>query len=264
VAESSSNSPADTTVNKNAEDNKENNNSNDDTDNFDTPTASSAKRSGGAAAAAKESNQDEQVEEADSKDKQARDLAHGLLRTLSKSSKSNLFKKFLAGCVNSKLKEGLRSAKGAKPPAKKSENVDEDDDDVEDLLDDAELDEDSEEDETEDEDEDDDDDDDDEDEDEDGEEAEDAQGGEEEEEDEDEEEDYDSAAGYGQESRPGFDSGCTAVVALLANNKDLYVANAGDSRCIVCREGKAIDMSVDHKPEDDIERQRIFKGNVTC
>lgn len=36
---------------------------------------------------------------------------------------------------------------------------------------------------------------------------------------------------------PGSDSGCTAVVALLQGNK-LYVANAGDSRCIVCRNGK--------------------------
>ncbi len=42
--------------------------------------------------------------------------------------------------------------------------------------------------------------------------------------------------------QPGNDSGCTAVVALIRGNK-LYVANAGDSRCIVCREGKAIEMS---------------------
>lgn len=35
---------------------------------------------------------------------------------------------------------------------------------------------------------------------------------------------------------PGSDSGCTAVVALLKENK-IYVANAGDSRCVVCRNG---------------------------
>lgn len=46
---------------------------------------------------------------------------------------------------------------------------------------------------------------------------------------------------------PGKDSGCTAVVALLRGN-ELYVANAGDSRCVVSRNGTAIDMSVDHKP----------------
>ncbi|KAF5283184.1 hypothetical protein FQR65_LT02696 [Abscondita terminalis] len=63
---------------------------------------------------------------------------------------------------------------------------------------------------------------------------------------------------------PGSDSGCTAVIALLRENQ-LYVANAGDSRCIVSRNGKAIDMSVDHKPEDELESQRIIKagGKVT-
>lgn len=63
---------------------------------------------------------------------------------------------------------------------------------------------------------------------------------------------------------PGQDSGCTAVVALLRGN-ELYVANAGDSRCILCRDGKAIEMSFDHKPEDDIERERIINagGKVT-
>ncbi|EAA11252.5 AGAP006171-PA [Anopheles gambiae str. PEST] len=63
---------------------------------------------------------------------------------------------------------------------------------------------------------------------------------------------------------PGKDSGCTAVVALL-HGKDLYVANAGDSRCVVCRNGKALEMSFDHKPEDTVEYQRIEKagGRVT-
>ncbi|XP_074036342.1 probable protein phosphatase CG10417 isoform X2 [Leptinotarsa decemlineata] len=79
-----------------------------------------------------------------------------------------------------------------------------------------------------------------------------------EEEDEDEEDEQDVALGDGFE-KPGSDSGCTAVVAVLREN-ELYVANAGDSRCIVCRNGKAIEMSLDHKPEDDIERQRIEKA----
>lgn len=63
---------------------------------------------------------------------------------------------------------------------------------------------------------------------------------------------------------PGKDSGCTAVVCLL-QGRDLYVANAGDSRCVISRSGQAIEMSIDHKPEDDEEASRIIKagGRVT-
>ncbi|CAG2112320.1 unnamed protein product [Medioppia subpectinata] len=63
---------------------------------------------------------------------------------------------------------------------------------------------------------------------------------------------------------PGYDSGCTAVVALLKGS-ELFVANAGDSRCVVSRNGRAIEMSIDHKPEDELERNRVEKagGKVT-
>lgn len=47
--------------------------------------------------------------------------------------------------------------------------------------------------------------------------------------------------GFFMREEPGSDSGCTAVVALLQGNK-LYVANAGDSRCIVCRNGKYLPL----------------------
>ncbi|CAN8007081.1 unnamed protein product, partial [Ixodes pacificus] len=62
----------------------------------------------------------------------------------------------------------------------------------------------------------------------------------------------------------GYDSGCTAVVALV-RGRTLVVANAGDSRCVVCRSGKAVDMSLDHKPEDATELSRICRagGRVT-
>lgn len=86
---------------------------------------------------------------------------------------------------------------------------------------------------------------------------------EEDEDEEDEDFDIEGNQGAGLESRPGYDSGCTAVVALLKDNKQLYVANAGDSRCVVCRDGKAVDMSADHKPEDDLERERIEKAGGT-
>lgn len=82
---------------------------------------------------------------------------------------------------------------------------------------------------------------------------------------EDEDEDgLDDAFMNSMETGPGKASGCTAVVALLVD-RDLYVANAGDSRCIVCRSGKVVEMSFDHKPEDQIEFQRIRKagGRVT-
>merc|ERR1712110_414967 len=81
--------------------------------------------------------------------------------------------------------------------------------------------------------------------------------------DEDEEDDEEYIGGDFNED-PGNDSGCTAVVALLVG-RELYVANAGDSRCVVCRDGKATEMSYDHKPEDELERTRINKagGRVT-
>ncbi|XP_035436402.2 uncharacterized protein LOC118266893 isoform X3 [Spodoptera frugiperda] len=85
--------------------------------------------------------------------------------------------------------------------------------------------------------------------------------GEEEEDDELEAEssDDDGEEDISMNEEPGNDSGCTAVVALL-RGKELFVANAGDSRCIICREGKAIDMSIDHKPEDAPELERITKA----
>lgn len=65
--------------------------------------------------------------------------------------------------------------------------------------------------------------------------------------------------------QPGFDSGCTACAAII-RGRELFVANVGDSRCVVYRDGKAIDMSLDHKPEDDPEAARIIRagGRVTA
>ena len=42
-------------------------------------------------------------------------------------------------------------------------------------------------------------------------------------------------------------TGCTANVLLITPDK-FYVANAGDSRSVLCRSGKCIDLSEDHKP----------------
>lgn len=44
------------------------------------------------------------------------------------------------------------------------------------------------------------------------------------------------------------------------------MANAGDSRCVLCRDGQAVELSLDHKPEDEPEMERIVKagGKVTA
>eukprot|EP00545_Synedropsis_sp_CCMP1620_P005061 CAMPEP_0119010196 /NCGR_PEP_ID=MMETSP1176-20130426/4852_1 /TAXON_ID=265551 /ORGANISM="Synedropsis recta cf, Strain CCMP1620" /LENGTH=455 /DNA_ID=CAMNT_0006962823 /DNA_START=46 /DNA_END=1410 /DNA_ORIENTATION=- len=55
--------------------------------------------------------------------------------------------------------------------------------------------------------------------------------------------------------------GSTAVAVALHQGEDgsrtLVSANVGDSRAILCRHGKAVDMTRDHKPNDERERARI-------
>uniref|UniRef100_A0A2I3RJQ6 protein-serine/threonine phosphatase n=2 Tax=Homininae TaxID=207598 RepID=A0A2I3RJQ6_PANTR len=84
------------------------------------------------------------------------------------------------------------------------------------------------------------------------------------EEDDEEEEEEMMVPGMEGKEEPGSDSGTTAVVALI-RGKQLIVANAGDSRCVVSEAGKALDMSYDHKPEDEVELARIKNagGKVT-
>jgi len=63
----------------------------------------------------------------------------------------------------------------------------------------------------------------------------------------------------------GVESGATAVVAVVGHGS-VVVANAGDSRAVLCRaKGRAYDLSVDHKPEDPLELARIHGagGSVT-
>ncbi|XXG58625.1 hypothetical protein AAC387_Pa04g0893 [Persea americana] len=57
----------------------------------------------------------------------------------------------------------------------------------------------------------------------------------------------------------GPTSGCTSCVAIIRNNQ-LIVANAGDSRCVLSRKGQAYNLSRDHKPELEVERERILKA----
>ncbi|KAI8322613.1 PP2C-domain-containing protein [Martensiomyces pterosporus] len=55
-------------------------------------------------------------------------------------------------------------------------------------------------------------------------------------------------------------SGCTAVGALLTKDGTVYCGNAGDSRCIISTKGRAIALSSDHKPTNEVEFNRITSG----
>ncbi|RDD43318.1 Protein phosphatase 1G [Trichoplax sp. H2] len=78
-------------------------------------------------------------------------------------------------------------------------------------------------------------------------------------------EDTDECAGEFRDVNDAFEykedvavsSGTTAVVAVI-HKDELIVANAGDSRCILCRNGVALPMSLDHKPTDSPEKERIL------
>ena len=58
------------------------------------------------------------------------------------------------------------------------------------------------------------------------------------------------------------DQGCTATVCLLSladpTSPMLYCANAGDSRSILVRNGRAVPLSIDHKPSLPAERRRVI------
>ncbi|GKU93090.1 hypothetical protein SLEP1_g6718 [Rubroshorea leprosula] len=59
--------------------------------------------------------------------------------------------------------------------------------------------------------------------------------------------------------------GSTAVTAILINGQKLVVANVGDSRAVICRNGVATQLSVDHEPSKEkrmIERRGGFVSNL--
>ena len=62
----------------------------------------------------------------------------------------------------------------------------------------------------------------------------------------------------GDEEPPECSAGTTSVVAFLHGGQ-LYVANAGDSRAVLCRAGGVAEaLSEDHKPTNEGEKARIL------
>jgi protein phosphatase 1G len=55
------------------------------------------------------------------------------------------------------------------------------------------------------------------------------------------------------------DIGATALVAAVERDH-IVVANGGDSRAVLCRGGRAMDLSQDHKPNLPAERERIARA----
>ncbi|XP_071715735.1 probable protein phosphatase 2C 9 [Rutidosis leptorrhynchoides] len=59
--------------------------------------------------------------------------------------------------------------------------------------------------------------------------------------------------------------GSTAVTAILIDGRKLWVANVGDSRAVLSKRGKAIQMSIDHEPNMErgsIENKGGFVSNM--
>ncbi|KAL7129517.1 hypothetical protein ABFS83_13G072200 [Erythranthe nasuta] len=57
--------------------------------------------------------------------------------------------------------------------------------------------------------------------------------------------------------------GSTAVTAILINCHKLVVANVGDSRAVICKNGVAKQLSVDHEPEKERDTIENKGGFVT-
>ena len=56
-----------------------------------------------------------------------------------------------------------------------------------------------------------------------------------------------------------YQAGCTACVALVTQT-EIYVANAGDTRCVIAANNKAKNLSTDHKPDMIQEKRRVERG----
>jgi len=68
-----------------------------------------------------------------------------------------------------------------------------------------------------------------------------------------------------EEFKTGKDFSGTTVNLAMICEEQIVCANAGDTRCVVSKDQKAIDLSQDHKPSHSEERERIIRagGHVT-
>lgn len=55
-------------------------------------------------------------------------------------------------------------------------------------------------------------------------------------------------------------AGCTANVVLIVEN-EVFIANAGDSRAVIGEDKSFKELSIDHKPDLESEKNRIIKAN---
>jgi Leucine-rich repeat (LRR) protein/serine/threonine protein phosphatase PrpC len=70
------------------------------------------------------------------------------------------------------------------------------------------------------------------------------------------------AAIHAEIVKRSIQDGSAALVAVLQTQaRKLHVANAGDSRAVLCRGGQIVPLTVDHKPESLQERERIRRAN---
>lgn len=49
------------------------------------------------------------------------------------------------------------------------------------------------------------------------------------------------------------------MTAIVVDGVDMWIANIGDSRAVVCESGTANQLTVDHEPHTTNERKRIEK-----
>ena len=63
--------------------------------------------------------------------------------------------------------------------------------------------------------------------------------------------------------KEGKDRGGTTAVCCMVSPDKLIWANCGDSRGLLCRDGKLEYNTVDHKPVNDVEKARIEKAGGT-